>query len=124
MRKEALKFQSLGELIKGTLFLPDPQDKEDEGLLPVIILCHGAIDYKEHFYNFAAFLANSGYAALALDMHGHGESGGERFNVKMAEWVPDIHGAIKLLSTRDDIDKHRIGAIGFSSGGTAILEYS
>ncbi|WP_250657558.1 dienelactone hydrolase family protein [Alkalimarinus coralli] len=89
---------------------------------PAVILCHAAIDYKEYFFDFARFLAKSVYAALAIDMHGHGESGGEKYHVKMAEWVPDIKAAIEALCSHDDINSSRIDAFGFSSGGTAVLE--
>jgi hypothetical protein len=122
MRKEKLQLTSLGDTLKGVLFLPDVQSIEKPSLLPAVILCHGAIDYKEHFFGFAAFLAESGYAALAIDMHGHGESEGDRYHVKMSEWVPDIEAAVEVLSSHHEIDGSRIGAVGFSSGGTAILE--
>jgi len=123
VRKEYLQFKSLGDKIKCTLFLPDaPSHKSSANLFPAVIFCHGAIDYKEHFFEFAEFLAENGYAALAIDMHGHGESEGARYHVRMRQWVPDILAGIELLSLHDQIDETRIGAVGFSSGGTAILE--
>ncbi|MFD2229175.1 alpha/beta hydrolase [Alkalimarinus sediminis] len=122
IRTEKLHICSLGETLKGVLFLPNAPTPSKATQWPVVILCHGAIDYKERFFGFAEFLANNGYAALALDMHGHGESGGEKFHVKMAEWVPDIQAAIEVLSSHNEIDASRMGALGFSSGGTAILE--
>lgn len=122
IRTEKLQFCSLGDALRGVLFLPDSHDSPNIEQWPVVILCHGAIDYKEHFFELAEFLAKNGYAALALDMHGHGESEGEKYHVKMAEWVPDIDAAIKGLSTHHEIDASRIGALGFSSGGSAILE--
>ena len=123
VRKEYLQFKSLGDEIKCTLFLPDsPPNNSAVSLIPAVIFCHGAIDYKEHFFEFAEFLADNGYAALAMDMHGHGESEGARYNVRMKQWVPDILAGIKYLSMHELIDSARIGAVGFSSGGTAILE--
>lgn len=124
MRKEVLQLTSLGDTLKGVLFLPDSDSSATRALLPAVIICHGAIDYKERFFSFATFLAEHGYAALALDMHGHGESEGHPFHVKMDEWVPDIDAAIEALSAHAEIDALRIGALGFSSGGTAILEAS
>ena len=67
-------------------------------------------------------LAARGVASLAIDMHGHGESGGERFHVEMRHWVADVRAAIDFLATRPEIDGRRVGAFGLSSGGTAILE--
>jgi uncharacterized protein len=123
VRKEGLQFKSLGDKIKCTLFLPEaPSHKSSTNLFPAVIFCHGAIDYKEHFFEFAEFLVKNGYAALAIDMHGHGESEGARYHVRMQQWVPDILAGIEFLSSHDQIDEARIGAVGFSSGGTAILE--
>lgn len=123
MRKENLQFTSLDDKISATLFLPDvPNGCSSAGLFPAVILCHGAIDYKEHFFEFAEFFVRNGYAALAMDMHGHGASEGSRYHVRMKQWVPDILAGIKVLSTHEQIDGERIGAVGFSSGGTAILE--
>ncbi len=61
-------------------------------------------------------------ATLAIDMHGHGQSGGERYCVNMQQWVADIQAAIDFLLTHPKIDGTRVGAFGLSSGGTAILE--
>jgi len=123
VRREDHQFKSLGDKIKCTLFLPDaPSSKSSANLFPSVIFCHGAIDYKEHFFEFAEFLAENGYAALAMDMHGHGESEGARYHVRMQQWVPDIIAGLEFLSLHELIDESRIGAIGFSSGGTAILE--
>ena len=122
MRREDHQFKSLGDTIKCRLFLPDTTNSTSNHLFPVVILCHGAIDYKEHFFELAEFLAQNGYAALAMDMHGHGESEGARYHVRMQQWVPDIIAGLEFLSSDERIDESRVGAIGFSSGGTAILE--
>jgi pimeloyl-ACP methyl ester carboxylesterase len=55
-------------------------------------------------------------------MHGHGQSGGERYYVQISDWVADIRAAIDVLPKYPQIDPARIGALGLSSGGTAILE--
>jgi pimeloyl-ACP methyl ester carboxylesterase len=117
VRKESVRFQSLGDEIVGTLFLP-PADAP----LPVLIVCHGAGEFKENYSEMCERLAERSVACLAIDMHGHGQSGGERFYVEMHQWVADIQAAIDFLLTRPEVDGHRIGAFGLSSGGTAILE--
>ena len=89
---------------------------------PALIICHGAGEFKENYFELCEFLAARGVAALALDMHGHGASGGEKFFVKMREWAPDVSAAIDFLQARPEVDPNRIGAFGLSSGGTAILE--
>jgi len=89
---------------------------------PALIICHGAGEFKENYIELCEYLAGRGVATLALDMHGHGASGGEKYYIQMRQWVPDIIAAIDFLQTRPEIDSKRIGAFGLSSGGTAILE--
>lgn len=117
MKSKPINFLSLGDEISGTLFTP-----ASAGPSPALIVCHGAGEFKENYFEMCHALADRGVASLVMDMHGHGESGGERFCVRMDEWVSDIQAAIDFLGTRPEIDKNRIGAFGLSSGGTAILE--
>lgn len=93
-----------------------------EGRCPVVIVSHGAGEFKENYLEMASALARRGVASLLLDMHGHGESGGSAYHVSMREWVPDIRAALDYLSARADVDPAKIAAFGLSSGGTAILE--
>jgi uncharacterized protein len=115
--QQRMTVESLDEVLQGILFLP-----EGTGKVPAVILCHGAGDFKENYFELAEYLAQKGIAALALDMHGHGESGGMRYHVEMREWVADVRAALDSLSVHSRIDRTRIGAFGPSSGGTAILE--
>lgn len=117
--REKLKFASLGETISSVLFLPDTSVP-----VPALIMCHGAMDFKENYFEFCEFLAKNGLAALALDMHGFGESGGRRFHVRMEDWVADIRAALYTLKGHPMITSNAIGAFGVSSGGTAVLECS
>ncbi len=114
---ENIRFSSGGDIIAGTLFLP-----EDSSPAGALILCHGAMDFKENYFELCEFLAARGIAALAIDMHGNGQSQGERFHVNIAQWTGDISAAIDFLTNHQGIDKDRIGAFGLSSGGTAVLE--
>jgi alpha-beta hydrolase superfamily lysophospholipase len=117
IRSEPVRFRSLGDDIAGILFLPQ-SDKP----LPVLLVCHGAGEFKENYFEMCGRLAERGLASLALDMHGHGESGGPRFYVNMDQWVADIRAAVDFTATRPELDPSRIAAFGLSSGGTAVLE--
>jgi alpha-beta hydrolase superfamily lysophospholipase len=117
IQKESVEFVSLGEKLAATLFLP-----ADTKPAPALIICHGAGEFKENYSELCEFLAAAGIASLAVDMHGHGQSGGRRFNIIMNEWVADVRAAIDFLSKHPAVDADRIGAFGLSSGGTAILE--
>jgi alpha-beta hydrolase superfamily lysophospholipase len=116
-QRQAVVIQSSGDTLAGVLFRP-----EGYGQAPALIVCHGAGEFKEHYFEICEFLAANGVAALALDMHGHGESGGARFHVSMREWVEDVRQAVDFLSKHDAVDSRWIGGFGLSSGGTAILE--
>jgi len=115
--KEPARLNSLGIELVGELTLP-----EQAGRSPVMIICHGAGEFKENYSGLCEVLASRGVATLAIDMHGHGQSAGERYYVDMTQWVADIQAAIDFLLTHPKIDGARVGAFGLSSGGTAILE--
>jgi alpha-beta hydrolase superfamily lysophospholipase len=104
-------------MIAGTLFLPEGDDRS-----AALIFCHGAMDFKENYFEFCELVATKGIAALAIDMHGNGQSQGKRYHVNMDEWVADIQSALDFLQDHPRIDRFRIGAFGISSGGTAVLE--
>jgi pimeloyl-ACP methyl ester carboxylesterase len=116
---ESVRFPSQGASLSGALFLPEAGDP-----VPAVIVCHGAGDWKENYFELCEYLVGCGIAALAIDLHGHGQSEGDRFFVQMRRWVPNIHAAIDYLTTRKEVDPNRIGAFGLSSGGTAIMEAS
>jgi alpha-beta hydrolase superfamily lysophospholipase len=117
VNKQPVQFQSLNAKLEGVLFLPGAV-----GTFPAMIICHGAGEFKENYFELCERLAERGVATLAVDMHGHGESEGERFHVNMDEWVADVRAAVEFLSAHPSVGPGRIGAFGLSSGGTAILE--
>jgi len=108
-----------GELLKAALF---PADSSNPAPAPCLIICHGAFERKENFFEFSEFLSSQGIDAIAVDMPGHGESAGPRSHLDMGEWVKAIQAVIDYLSSNQIIDPERIGLFGFSSGGTAVLE--
>lgn len=114
---EKVNLQSLGDQLSGALFMPAA-----EQLARALVVCHGAGEYKENHFELCEYLAARGTAALAIDMHGHGQSKGERFCVRMVEWSADVRAAVDFLAAHPRIDRQHIGAFGFSSGGTVIIE--
>ncbi len=117
VQKQTIELLSLTEKIVGELYLP-----EKGVACPALIVCHGAGEFKENYTELCGRLASRGIVALAIDMHGHGASEGERFHVNMAEWIADVRSAVEFLSKHPSVGGDRIGAFGLSSGGTAILE--
>ena len=115
--RERIKVESLEETIAGELFLPTNVEP-----CPAVVVCHGAGEFKENYIELCEHLARSGVGSAAIDMHGHGESGGKRGYVQMREWVADIRATLDAIEKDRRIDGSRLGAFGLSSGGTAILE--
>lgn len=119
MNKENIRFACGPETIAAVLFLPEAGSSPQS---PCLIICHGAFEYKENFFELARFLAAGNIGSLVLDMPGHGESTGDRHHIDIDLWVRAIRCGIDWLENRPDIDNRRIGAFGFSSGGTAVFE--
>jgi alpha-beta hydrolase superfamily lysophospholipase len=117
MSRTDVSFLSGPDTISGTLFIPNADIP-----LPALIICHGALDFKENYFDLCEYLAGKGIASLAIDMHGHGASGGKRLHVNMKDWVKDIRRAIDFLEQIPEINGNSIGVFGLSSGGTAVLE--
>lgn len=112
-----VSFFSEGEQISATLWLPEMSIRH-----PLVIVCHGAGGWKEDFDEICTFFARSGFAVMALDMRGHGQSEGTRWCLDMTQWAQDISSAIDYAERRSEIDAKRVGVWGFSSGGTAMYE--
>ena len=106
-----------------TLWLPDPggpEDRRGHATRPVppppwpgVVICHGAGSRKENHADFARLAAAGGWAALAFDARGHGESEGEM----SADAVEDVVRMAQLLAAHEGVDPKRIAVRGSSMGG-------
>src|SRR5262245_26711157 len=108
-------FPSGGETLTGTLFTPpDPAD----GRLPAVVVAGGQTCVKEQMAGrYAERLAAHGYAALAFDFRGFGESTGEpRDDESPARKVEDLGNALTFLARRPDLDPGRLAALGIGVG--------
>ncbi len=83
-----------------------------------IILVHGAGDSRESLRDYAAMLVRHGYGVLALDLRGHGSSGGTTNRLGW-QGTRDIGAAVAYLQARPDVET--IGGLGLSMGGEVLL---
>ena len=83
--------------------------------LPLVVLVHGAGMDRTVWSQQTRYLAHHGFAAMALDLPGHGESGGEPLSSigEMADWVSEVI---------DGIDQGPARLIGHSMGSLVSLE--
>lgn len=111
-----VSFDSNGNTLKGILFTPD----KPEGRLPAVIVTGAWTTVKEQMPGtYARELAARGFAALAFDFTGWGESeGSPRYVENPVVKTADIHAAQAFLSGLDEINSKAISGLGIcaSSG--------
>jgi uncharacterized protein len=104
---------SSGDLsLRGKLVLP-----QGAGPFPAVVIVHGSEDYSAVDYYYEPYMyAANGFAALAFDKRGTGESDGkylQNFHVLS----DDVVAAVRWLRSQPGIDGERIHLAGFSQGG-------
>lgn len=103
-----------GLVLVGTFYAPE----DVEPPWPGVILLHMLWSDRSVWDEYAHELAGNGFAVFALDMRGHGETGGE-VNWDLAE--EDIQFVWDTLSSRPNIDPGRMGIVGASIGANMAL---
>ena len=111
-----VSFDSNGVTLRGILYVPE----KGAGPLPGVVVTGAWTTVKEQMAGtYARELAAQGFAALAFDFTGWGESGGEiRFKEDPATKTADIVAAAKFMVTLPEVDKTNISGVGIcaSSG--------
>jgi dienelactone hydrolase len=83
-----------------------------------MLILHGAGSRKENHGDFGRACAASGWAALAYDQRGHGESG----DTMSAEALADVVRMARFLAAIDGVDAARICVRGSSMGGFMAIQ--
>ena len=117
----AVSFTSIDSVEVSALF-GTAQDGES---LPVVILLHdlggNKSDWLANTDTYEALLER-GYAALAIDMRGHGQTplpeGRQTLElIDLEQSFLDVHAALLWLQSQSKIDVSRIAVVGSGSGG-------
>lgn len=85
-----------------------------------VLMLHGSNSSRMQPLNHAAVLSMAGYGVLLLDMRGHGQSGGDIYLT--FDNSADVQAGVAFLQNRPDVDPARIGGLGLSLGGMAMLQ--
>jgi alpha-beta hydrolase superfamily lysophospholipase len=83
---------------------------------PAVVLVHMLGRSKEEWSVVADRLADVGIASLAIDLRGHGRSGGDRS--ALAPMVGDVRAALDWLASQPTVRSDRLGLVGASLGAT------
>ncbi len=103
-----------GHIIAAKLYVPSGASTKNK--VPAILAVHGYINTNETQDAFAIELSRRGYAVLAIDQYGHGNS-------DPAAYYAGYGGpaALAYLRTFDFVDVNNIGLEGHSMGGWTVV---
>lgn len=104
-----------GAILRGTLYFPVDMPGESA---PAVLLMHQNNGRRADWLPLIAALNEAGYAALAVDLRGFGETGGTRDFAKAQQ---DTQDWLFYLQNAQDVDAARTAAIGASVGGNLAL---
>lgn len=110
--------------VDGKLFLPMHAAGSKQQRFPLVMIIPGSLGVTAANLTHATTLTSSGIAAFVLDSFG--ERGvtstvAKQTQFSFAASAYDVLAAWKVLSTRPEIDRARIGTQGHSRGGAAVL---
>ncbi|RME86424.1 MAG: alpha/beta fold hydrolase, partial [Caldilineae bacterium] len=88
---------------------------------PGILLLHMLGGQRSDWEELARALQAQGYGVLAIDLRGHGQSGGERDYTRM---IRDAKIGVTYLRAREEIDDGRLVIMGASIGANIALNYA
>jgi uncharacterized protein len=113
VRTERITFMADDVRLAGELYLPD-----QDGPAPGLALTGPFTGVKEQVVGtYARRMAQSGFAALAFDHRGFGESEGRRQHEDSAGKLADLRAAVGWLAGHPAVDGDRVGLLGVCLGG-------
>jgi pimeloyl-ACP methyl ester carboxylesterase len=111
--EEEVSFRNGDVTLRGTLLRPGVPGQR----YPAIVFTHGGGPaIREWFWGFGFLMAARGFAVLAFDKRGVGESSGNWRDASFEDLADDAVSGARFLQGRRDIDPARIGFWGLSQG--------
>ena len=88
----------------------------------VVVLCHGYAEHARRYDHVAQRFGEAGLVTYALDLRGHGRSGGKRVYLKnISDYTDDFHHLVGL-ATAEYPELKRV-VLGHSMGGGVVFTY-
>lgn len=114
-------FESHGSTLRGVFHLPPPSGPGTcdwgEAKFPALACLHGLTLDHSFFEDLGKRLAAEGVALLRFNARGHGDSGGKLEEQGFEDEVDDLLEALTWLGAHPEVDRGRLGVLGFSLGG-------
>ncbi len=89
----------------------------------VVVVVHGLKDYSDRYADFAHALTQHGYAVHALDLRGHGDSGGDRVWVdRFSDYLDDLETFVEKV--RAEEPGKPLFLFGHSMGGAVVTLFT
>jgi carboxymethylenebutenolidase len=120
---KTVSYKSGDETVQGVLYTPS-----GKGPFPAIIVIHEWWGLNDWVKEQASKLAGEGYAALAIDLYRGKVAKTSDEAHEIMRGVPedrakrDLHAAFAFLASQPNVQKDRIGAIGWCMGGGYSLD--
>jgi alpha-beta hydrolase superfamily lysophospholipase len=88
----------------------------------VVVLCHGYAEHARRYDHVAQRFGAAGLITFALDLRGHGRSGGKRVWLKRLSDYTDDFATLVGIAAADHPDLKRV-VVGHSMGGGVVFAY-
>jgi carboxymethylenebutenolidase len=117
-KTETVQYRSGDETVSGYLAVPDTQGRH-----PAIIVIHEFWGLTDWVKGETDKLANHGYVALAVDLYRGKSTDNPEIAHELMRGLPqdrairDLKAAFTYLAARRDVDKSKIGVVGWCMGG-------
>lgn len=97
--------------------------RPETGTRAVVAICHGVNSHSGYYLWAAERLVERGFAVYALDLHGRGQSEGERFYLEsIDEYIQDVDALVTLAKSREP--GLPLYLLGHSAGGVTSCVYT
>ncbi len=110
------------EGVGGVRIVYDVWEPEDEDPRGVVVLCHGYAEHARRYNHVAQRFGESGLVVYALDLRGHGRSGGKRVYLRdISEYTEDFHTLVGIAAA--EYPELKVVVLGHSMGGGVVFAY-
>jgi len=106
--------------ISGWFIAAKTRSKSNTKSKKTVVILHTKVGTRQDTLEFGLPLWQAGFNLVAIDLRGHGSSGGQYFTFGYHEWQ-DVSNLVNYLESRGDGSASDITLIGISAGGAVAI---